>query len=498
MSLVKTLKQSNEVLGLNRRNAIYMRPYNTLRAKRIADDKLLCKKILSRHNIPTAEIYKVIRNVKQLNTLKWEELPKSFALKPNIGTGGSGIIVFYGKKTNALEWIKPDGSTMTVNQIQSHISNILDGQFSMGNRKDIALIEERIINDPLLKQYSYKGIPDIRVIVFNKVPIMAEMRLPTKQSDGKANLHAGGIGVGIDIGSGITTTSVIRKGTSPVSDVYEVVETTLDDKKLPLSGIQIPKWKEILNIAVKCQEASGLGFFGADIALDKNKGPVVFELNARPGIAIQDANVSGLRTRLDRIKGLKIKDLDHGIRVAQNIFGGEVEDEIKQISGRQIVGLVEKATLFAKIDPESKQESKKHKPSKIPDIKTKIRINSGTRRSVISSKTLSKLGYKEALDFFERIKTPENFDSREEAKQYIEQNEDKFKAHPLISEYIVTTEEEQVVIRPIIPIFIEIAGQKITSNIVPSKMSEVPYPAIIGRQDLRTFLIDPGKTFLLH
>ena len=260
LSLLKTLQKSSEILGINHRNTVYVRPYNSLNAKEIADDKILCKKILSRHGIPTAEIFKVVRNHKQLNTIKWEDLPHSFALKPNIGTGGSGIIIFYGKKKNSLEWIMPDGNTMTATQIRNHISKILDGQFSMGNRKDTAIIEERIINHPLLKQYSYKGIPDIRVIVFNKVPIMAELRLPTYESGGKANLHAGGVGVGIDIATGITTTAIHRKGASILDDVYDIIETTLDESKLPLRGIQIPQWKEILRIALKCQEATGLGY----------------------------------------------------------------------------------------------------------------------------------------------------------------------------------------------------------------------------------------------
>ena len=156
-----------------------MRPFNSSRAKQIADDKILSKKILSRHGIPTAEIYKVIRNHKQLSTIRWDELPKSFALKPNIGTGGSGILIFYGKKKGSLEWIMPDGNTMNTSQMRNHISKILDGQFSMGNRKDTAIIEERVVNHPALRPYSYKGIPDIRVILFNNLPIMAELRLPT-------------------------------------------------------------------------------------------------------------------------------------------------------------------------------------------------------------------------------------------------------------------------------------------------------------------------------
>jgi len=35
------------------------------------------------------------------------------------------------------------------------------------------------------------GLPDIRIICFNMVPVIAMLRIPTELSDGKANLHSG-------------------------------------------------------------------------------------------------------------------------------------------------------------------------------------------------------------------------------------------------------------------------------------------------------------------
>ena len=511
-NLQMTLQRSNEVLGLNHRNAVYMRPHNSARSKRIADDKILSKKILARHNIPTAEIYKVVRNNKQLSTLKWEDLPKSFALKPNIGTGGSGIIIFYGKKKNSLEWIMPDGNTMTVPQIRNHISKILDGQFSMGNRKDTAIIEERVVNHPTLKPYSYKGIPDIRVIVFNKVPIIAELRLPTYESEGKANLHAGGIGVGIDISTGITTIAIHRRGSSIFSDVYDIIDTTLDDNKLPLRGIQIPHWDEILKIAVKCQEATGLGFLGADIALDRDKGPIVFELNARSGIAVQIANLSGMKSRMERVKGIKIKNADHGIRVARNLFGGEIEDELEAISGREIIGLVEKVSfhpccaesqttesneskLADKSDSPTDSKKKEKKPQK---TKGKVQVDTGILRSRISSIMAKRLGFRLALDYFAELNIPDSFESREEARAYLETHKDRIEEHQDILDSIVTGEDGTIEIRPIVEVTFDISEQTITSEMFISSRKDMPYPAIIGKLDLKPFLLDASKTFSLH
>ena len=141
----------NQILGLNRRNQEYVRPYNSLSAKRIADNKVKTKKILARYDITTPEVYKLVRNKKQLEFLDWDSLPKSFVIKPNQGTGGNGIIVFYGKKKGETAWIRPSGEVMSKRDIILHLENILEGRFSMGNRKDIAILEERVTNHPFLK-----------------------------------------------------------------------------------------------------------------------------------------------------------------------------------------------------------------------------------------------------------------------------------------------------------------------------------------------------------
>ena len=61
----------------------------------------------------------------------------------------------------------------------------------------------------------------------------------------------------------------------------------------------VPMWEEHLLIASRSYEMTELGYFGADIVLDKNKGPMLQELNARPGLAIQIANGEGLAARLE-------------------------------------------------------------------------------------------------------------------------------------------------------------------------------------------------------
>lgn len=479
--------KTNEILGLNRRNQEYVRPYNSPSAKKIADNKIVTKRILAKEGIETPEVYKLIRNKRQLKFLDWESLPKSFVIKPNKGTGGNGILVFYGKKKGETAWIRPSGKIMTKKDITLHIENILQGRFSMGTKTDTAIIEERIKTDPLLKQYSYKGVPDIRIICFNNVPIMAMTRLPTKRSNGTANLHSGAICTGIDISTGITTYSMQMNNRSFLSDTYEQIEYTTDLKEnKKLSGIQIPNWDEILRIALVCQKASSLGYIGVDIALDREKGPVVFELNARPGLGIQVANRTGLRWRLEKVKGLKIKSIKHGIRIAKNLFGGEVEESIEAISGRKVVNIKEKILLY--------YNSKTKKKTK--DLEKEVCtafMDTGITTSRIAKNVASRIGFLNTVKFFNSLDIPNNFKSLKEAQEYIEMNEEKLLEDPDIKRIARTVEEDGVKIRPVIEVKIKISGD--VKNIEMIITNESTYPVLIGKVDLSGYLIDTSKTF---
>ena len=477
-----------DILGLNRRNQEYVRPFNPPSAKRLADNKISTKKMLAREGINAPQVYKIIKNRKQLAFLDWESLPKSFVVKPNQGTGGNGILVLYGKKKGELAWIRPGGGYITKKDLILHIENILEGQFSMGERSDIAIIEERVKNDPFLKQYSYKGVPDLRIICFNQVPIMAMMRIPTKRSNGTANLHSGAICTGIDIGTGITTYSMQMNNRSLFSDTYEMIDSTQDLKiNKKLSGIQIPNWDNILEIAVKCQKASKLGYVGVDIALDAEKGPVVFELNARPGLGIQVANQAGLRWRLEKVRGLEVKSIKHGIRVAKNLFGGEIEGSIEAISGRKVVNINEKVTLFYKsYKPNTKDETKYRET-------TRAFVDTGNLTSRISRSYASRIGYFETIKRFEYIKCPKKFETFKEAQEYIDEYCQGINDHVGIIRLAKIIEDGKIVVRPVIIVKIKISGE--IKDVEMIVTDDTTHSIVLGRSDLKDYLIDTSKTF---
>jgi alpha-L-glutamate ligase-like protein len=461
---------SRQVLGMNSRNLEYIRPFNLSRAKKLADDKLLSKKTLEKNEIAVPKLLAKITSLKDLEGFDWQSLPESFALKPNRGFGGEGIIVVYGKKKGEDAWIKADRSLVTISDLKTHIQNILDGSFSLSGTPDIAFFEERLQLLKLFKPYSFKGIPDIRVIVFNKVPTMAMLRLPTKASGGKANLQQGAIGVGIDMASGTTTTAVLGK-----HKIIEFVPGT----RLLLSGIKIPYWNDILKLAVRAQEISGLGYLGADIAIDKVKGPVIIELNARPGLSIQIANLSGLKYRLEKIAGLKIKSSARGIRVGMDLFGGEIEEELEEISGRKVIGTVEKVKLIGK-------EGK--------EIEVEAKIDTGAYSTSIDEDLAKNLGYESLLEFFGQIEIPAEI-TRETGKSVMEDLRKKHLAgHPDLEDIDVIYSSSGITVRPKIKFSFIMDNQTILSRANIIKRTELKYSMIIGRRDLGKFLIDVNKT----
>lgn len=464
------LKKSALLLGMNARNLEYIRPNNRKRSMEIADSKLLCKRILQKNNLGVSALIAKIKTLSELEAFDWNSLPDSFALKPNRGFGGEGIVVVYARKKGRTDaWVKADGSVITTDDLKTHIRNILDGSFSLANTPDIAFFEERLKLLKLFKPYSFKGIPDIRVIVFNHVPVMAMLRLPTRASDGKANLQQGAIGVGIDLATGTTTTAIIGKG-----QLIEYVPGT----RLVLSGIKIPYWKEILRMSVEAQSLSGLGFLGADIAIDRDRGPVILELNARPGLSIQLANLAGLKGRLKRVSGLKIKTTERGIRVGKNLFGGEIEEEIEELSGKRVIGSIEKVKLVGKNGAEVEVEAK---------------IDTGADSTSIDTELAKQLGFEDVLTFFETIPKPDTTD-RTLIKKISDDYDVRYKdAHPDLKAITFIYSASGFGMRPKIELALTIDGVEIPARVTVVSRIHLEYPIIIGRNNLRKFLVDVSK-----
>jgi alpha-L-glutamate ligase-like protein len=292
MTILETIHRLRQigVLGMNRRNAEYIMRFNPRSSFPLVDDKLKTKQLADAHQIPTPPLYHVIEHHGDIPGLERVlSGHQDFVIKPARGAGGSGIVLV--KEHTAGGFVTQNGQVVPTRDLFYHISDILSGIYSLEGLEDRAFIEGLVHPDTIFDAVTYCGVPDIRIIVYRGVPAMSMVRLPTQASDGKANLHRGAIGVGINMARGTTLAGVHRSG----------VVTHHPDTHKPVTGIQVPHWERMLVIAAKTVDMTGLEYLGVDLVIDRERGPLLLELNARPGLQIQIANQAGLLRRLERI-----------------------------------------------------------------------------------------------------------------------------------------------------------------------------------------------------
>jgi alpha-L-glutamate ligase-like protein len=298
-----TLKRRG-VLGMNSRNIDYIGRYNDRRNYPLVDNKLETKLVVRKAGVTVPELLGVVRTQHEIELINDVLEPfHEFVIKPAQGSGGRGILVIVGRADDGFR--KSNGDVLSLRDVKRHLSNILSGLHSLGGRTDVAIIEDLVISDDTFAHLSHEGVPDIRLIVFRGYPVMGMLRLATKASDGKANLHQGAVGVGLDIGTGRNIAAV----------QYDRPISHHPDTGAPLDDIVVPHWRELLTLASLCCDVTHLGYLGADLVLDQRRGPLLLELNARPGLTIQIANSEGLVPRLSRVDLLEEHSRDPGVRV---------------------------------------------------------------------------------------------------------------------------------------------------------------------------------------
>lgn len=472
--MLSYLKKSRGILGMNSRNLDYIRPYNKKKARAIADNKLSAKKILKGIGIKVPALLKRIRSYRELEAFDWTSLPNSFVLKPNRGLGGEGIIVIYGRKKNG-NWVKANREEVTIQDLKTHISNIIEGNFSLAGVQDVAFFEERVKILKAFKSFSYRGIPDIRVIVFNCVPVMAMLRLPTQQSGGRANLHLGGICAGIDLATGVTTTAITRN----LATQHEYMIDYVPNTRLSLSGIAIPHWQEILEISVKAQQATNLGYLGIDIMIDRERGPLVAELNARPGLGIQIANLAPLGSRLQKVEGLKIKSVKRGVRVGQDLFGGEIEEDIEDLTGKKVLGIFETVTI----------ENSEGQTASLVGAK----IDTGAYSTSIDTGLARRLGFGAVVDLFSEGRYS-NLGQQESENIIVRLKKELLgKQSPGLADIVRIDSANGRSVRPKVRIRLSLGGVILETLATIAERKELSYKVIVGRKDLSRFIVDPSK-----
>ncbi len=279
------------ILGMNRRNAACILDHNPRALYPVVDDKLRMRALCERIGVPSPRVYATVSYHSML--CRFSELigpHADFVIKPNNGSAGRGILVVVGRDGDG--YLRHNGERVTLEEVRQHLSDILSGMYSLGGRPDQAILQQRVCLHPAFAAHCYRGIPDVRVVLYRNRPAMAMLRLPTRASGGRANLHQGGIGAGIDLDTGVTNHAVLHN---------RFVEFH-PDTGVPLVGLYVPGWDAVLRLARQVAEAVGLGYIGVDIVIDAEEGPLLLEANARPGLAIQIANGRGLVPRLEAIE----------------------------------------------------------------------------------------------------------------------------------------------------------------------------------------------------
>lgn len=423
------MTKASHLLGMNAREQVY-KILNSSASVKIANSKLLTKEKLKEAAVTVPKLYQVFSDKGQLDEFDFNQINTSFVIKPSGGSGGKGILIIRKPSGSTDKWLGVDGKQFDLRDLKLHIEDILEGTYSAIGSRSNAFVEERIPKHPKFKKLVQRGTPDVRVLVFNRVPIMAMLRLPTPESEGRANLHQGAIGVGIDVGTGVTLTGV-KNGESI---------RYLPSTKRKLNGIKIPKWTSLLTMAVEAMDAIGLVYGGVDLLIDPEKGPMVIELNARPGLNIQLANNTGLRWRLERVEGLKIRNPEHGVRVGKALFAESFADKVRADEGLVIVGIEE--TVRLKVGKKDYQE-------------VLAQLNTGVYRTQIDKLLADKLGLLEPDNILWRKKVGKSTQLAVGATYFLK-------------------------------------GRKKDSAISVVDLNRSKYKLILGRLDLQGFLVDTG------
>lgn len=285
---VKIFQNASTVLAINQRNLLYVYPNNSRHHFPLADDKLKTKECLVAAGVPMPETYKTYSNFYELTALA-DDLScyGDFVIKPSKGRAGGGIIAISGRE-NGL-WKSMGGHLYSIDNFRKHISDIIFGVYSF-DLHDQAILEERVIQHPEVEKLSPYGLADIRLILLRGKLVLSMIRVPTLKSDGRANLHQGAIGIGLDLDSGITTHALWQ---GDVVDRHPDTDTNL-------LGLSIPYWQEIVNTARLAARSVPLQYIGADVSVGLN-GPVLLEINVRPGLEIQNVNRAGMMKILEAL-----------------------------------------------------------------------------------------------------------------------------------------------------------------------------------------------------
>jgi hypothetical protein len=162
-----------------------------------------------------------------------------------------------------------------------------------------------------------------------------------------------------------------------------------------------------------------------------------------------------------------------------NLFGGEIEENIEGLSGKRVIGSIEKVKFIGKDGKEIEVEAK---------------IDTGADSSAIDRSLAEELGYSDVLTYFDAIAQPNGNLDRDSARSLEEAlRKEHLGKHPDLKDILFIYASNGMSMRPKIGLTLIMDGQEILASPTVVDRSSLQYRAIIGRRNLITFLVDVSK-----
>ncbi|MEX0598946.1 MAG: RimK/LysX family protein, partial [Candidatus Paceibacterota bacterium] len=166
------------------------------------------------------------------------------------------------------------------------------------------------------------------------------------------------------------------------------------------------------------------------------------------------------------------------IRLAKDLFGGEIEEEIEEITGRQVIGLIEEITLFGK---DNQKET------------ILAKVDTGAGKTSIDEKLALTLGYESVLEHMKKFKIKPVLTADEINELSKNKVWQKIEEHPDIVGVSKVRSSHGYSYRPIVYIKIKVGDDVFETKANIIARSSLEYPMILGENSLKRFIIDPRK-----
>lgn len=339
------------ILWINSRNLNYIKKFNPRKSIKLADNKFKTKQFLSERWIPVPSTYWLITSRKQLQNFDFENLPKQeYVIKPNKWSKWNWIFITknlwktypdidmensnriyqnlekIGQNNKFIKYLttninkneiekelnyyKVSWKTISENTLERYLLDILWGKYSMTLGWDTILIEEKLVPWEWFERFCKHWLADIRVIVFNLVPIASMVRIPTEKSEWKANLAQWWAAAWIEVWSWKIYSYYTNR---------KIHLNQFPKDKSNLKWYQMPFWDEILFFSSQIQFYVNLWYLALDWVITP-EWPKLLEINARAWLELQNVCSLNLKTRLDKVDWLKVSEPEKGVEIAKSLF----------------------------------------------------------------------------------------------------------------------------------------------------------------------------------